>query len=586
MDSLPLECPECGERFSRESSFCPQDGQSLLETGASTPPFDADKPDPSTSGSPSFDDNTAEDDFDEGISAERAPQVPLVLPPPPARPAPQKDPLLGALVGSYRVDGILGQGGMGRIYRAVHTEIGKLVAIKVLRTEVAGDNEANMRFIREARSTSAIGHPNIVDVLDFGALPDGRSYFVMELLEGGSLYQVIQQLGPLKPRRALRMVERLASALQAAHTRGIIHRDLKPGNVFVCGNINRSSEVKLLDFGIAKIADATVRLTVVGSIFGTPQYMAPEQCIGADVDHRADIYALGIMLFEMLTGRPPFDDPVPVEVLIQQRSSPVPSLPQELAALEPLLQRVLAKDPADRYQSMTEFGVALEDASDALSAPPQSSGASPALSPAPAPEHPVSHYPAAQPSHPGAVDNVPAPLGPPNSAAAAPAQSVPGMARTLAFNYNDPPPGVAAPAPYSSEPSAPAPQAQSPGLAAPPPATAPRSTSRGRIALLVLGALSVVVFGAFLVITFASSIEEIAPHAMPLAPAALITVTTQPAGAQLYSGETLLGNTPCPISRPTVDQAFRISLPGYVDAAFTLGPASPDVHPVVLAPSP
>lgn len=496
-------------------------------------------------------------------AAPRVPsRIPSALPAPPLQP-PKQDPLLGALVGSYRVEGVLGQGGMGRIYRAVHTQLGKVVAIKVLRSEVAGDGEANARFIREARSTSAIGHPNIVDVLDFGALEDGRSYFVMELLEGGSLYHVIKQLGRIEPRRALRMIERLASALQAAHTRGVIHRDLKPGNVFVCGDIQRSSEVKLLDFGIAKIADATVRLTVAGSIFGTPQYMAPEQCIGSEVDHRADIYALGILLFEMLTGAPPFDDRVAVEILIKQRSSPVPNLPAELAALDPLIQRVLAKEPDARYQSMSEFGIAVEDASDALNAPPQA-----------------------------------APQTPPEPVA-------PERARTVGFNY-EAPPADAAPAPYANVQPAPPqlapthpanvpPAAQHGSAMAPPtpvlqpapPTNAPSSTSRGRIALLIMGALSVIVIGAGLVITFASPAEDVAPRAVPLAPAAaLINVTTQPTGAQVFSGQTLLGVTPCPIPRPTSERAFRVSLSGHADAAFNLGPTSPGVHNVILVPSP
>ncbi|MFK8003819.1 MAG: serine/threonine-protein kinase [Polyangiales bacterium] len=557
MDTLPLECPECGERFPQESSFCPHDGQALVGAGASTLMYDGDPSgghaaEESFVGAPS---RVTEENPSGGFGGEhtdeappRVPsRIPSVLPAPPLQP-PKQDPLLGSLVGSYRVEGVLGQGGMGRIYRAVHTQLGKVVAIKVLRAEVAEDGEANARFIREARSTSAIGHPNIVDVLDFGALEDGRSYFVMELLEGGSLYHVIKQLGRIEPPRALRMIERLASALQAAHTRGIIHRDLKPGNVFVCGDIHRSSEVKLLDFGIAKIADATVRLTVAGSIFGTPQYMAPEQCIGSEVDHRADIYALGILLFEMLTGAPPFDDRVPVEILIKQRSSPVPHLPRELAALDPLIQRVLAKEPDARYQSMSEFGIAVEDASDALNAPQ-----------------------AAEPV-------------------------APERARTVGFNYEAPPTDVAAPAPYANVQPASAPANAPPvashasALAPPTPAVQPArpSSSRGRIALLIMGALTVILIGAGLVITFASPTEDVAPRAVPLAPAAaaLINVTTQPAGAQVFSGQTLVGVTPCPIPRPAADQAFRVSLSGHVDATFSLGPASSDVHSVVLVPSP
>ena len=304
MDSLPLECPECGNRYPRGSRFCPHDGEALLETGAKTLLFDAvGKTNPRAQNpakvpgpvSPEFGDSTTPDDYTEEYTHVEAPRVPSRVPsvlPPAPRASKEPETLVGSTVGPYRVEGLLGQGGMGRIYRAVNIELGKQVAIKVLRIEAAQDSEANTRFIREARATSALGHPNIVDVSDFGALEDGRAYFVMELLEGASLHQVIQRLGRLEPSRALRMIERLASALQAAHTRGIVHRDLKPGNVFVCGDIQRSEQVKLLDFGIAKVANATIRLTIAGSIFGTPQYMAPEQCIGAEVDHRAEAEAV------------------------------------------------------------------------------------------------------------------------------------------------------------------------------------------------------------------------------------------------------------------------------------------------------
>ncbi|MBA3950200.1 MAG: serine/threonine protein kinase, partial [Acidobacteria bacterium] len=262
---------------------------------------------------------------------------------------------LGTLVGNYRLDRILGRGGMGTVYSGEHVYIKKPVAVKVLHPQFARYTEAVNRFLREARAASSINHPNIVDVTDFGLLGDGLVYFVMEYLDGKSLEDIIEREGAVELHRALNIANQMALALEAAHKMGVIHRDLKPDNVMLLARPGRRDLVriahedhlsdamvtereeswdfvKLLDFGIAKvlIPDELTAETVQGAVFGTPEYMSPESARGEDVDHRADIYSLGIILFDMLTGRPPFEAQAANEVLQMQIHRPPPS-PREFA---------------------------------------------------------------------------------------------------------------------------------------------------------------------------------------------------------------------------------------------------------------
>jgi eukaryotic-like serine/threonine-protein kinase len=298
-------CPSCGARFSNDGAFCPHDGS----------------------------------------ATEELPEEPT------------GDPLLGAVIdGRYQVEARIGEGGMGIVYLAIHTVLGKRLALKVLRGEMARDADVVQRFIQEAQTASSIGHPNIVDINDFGRLPDGAVYFVMEYLDGEALTDLIGRGGSLPMREAILIIQQIASALGAAHARGIVHRDLKPDNVFI---LRRQGEpvVKVLDFGIAKVGGAGAKLTRTGMVFGTPHYMSPEQAAGQGVDGRTDIYALGIIMYEMFTGRVPFDADTFMGILSKHMfESPIPpgniSDGRQLGALEDVILHALAKKPEQRYPDM------------------------------------------------------------------------------------------------------------------------------------------------------------------------------------------------------------------------------------------
>jgi len=229
---------------------------------------------------------------------------------------PQPDLLIGQTIGNYLVTQKLGEGGMGSVYLAEHPSIGKKVALKVLHSEFSTDQEVTARFFHEAKAVNDIGHPNIVDIVDFGILQAGGGreqlvYFIMEYLAGVTLSQLIRAEAPLPPERVLGIGLQVADALSASHKCGIVHRDLKPDNIILLQRGSERDFVKLLDFGIAKLTGGSAmgsHRTRTGIVMGTPAYMSPEQCEGRNdkVDWRTDVYALGIVLYEMLTGRVPF----------------------------------------------------------------------------------------------------------------------------------------------------------------------------------------------------------------------------------------------------------------------------------------
>jgi serine/threonine-protein kinase len=229
----------------------------------------------------------------------------------------------GMDVGGYQVDGELGRGGMGIVYSATHPVIGKRVAIKVLKRSLSQNPASVERFLQEARAVNQIGHPNIIDIFAIGKLADGRSYLVMDLLDGEPLRARLKR-GPLHVREAAQVIDEIASALAAAHAKGFIHRDLKPDNVFLVAHPGRV-DIKLLDFGLAKLlpsAGQRAFRTATGAQLGTPDYMSPEQLRGSDVDGRADVYSLGVMAIEILTARRPrrysdgsFDGGTPAQLL-------------------------------------------------------------------------------------------------------------------------------------------------------------------------------------------------------------------------------------------------------------------------------
>ena len=270
--------------------------------------------------------------------------------------------MIGDAFGNYRVVAQLGSGSMGAVFLAQHTRIARQVAIKLLAPELVRDQQVLQRFFNEARATSLIRHPGIVDVFDCDVDAAGRPYIVMEHLEGETLASRMRRAGKLHWSAASLIARRVADALGAVHASGIVHRDLKPENVFLVGNgRDPTAAVKVLDFGVAKLftADPGARLTMRGALLGTPEYMSPEQCAGAEVDHRADVYALGCILFHTLTGSPPFVASSIRELVVAHRFRSPPSAltncPDLPVWLNDLLAAMLAKEPDRRPPSMREI---------------------------------------------------------------------------------------------------------------------------------------------------------------------------------------------------------------------------------------
>jgi len=310
------QCPACKREMKEHLLFCPFDGQALVST-------------------------------------------------------PAQDHFLGSILDDkYRIEEKIGEGGMGKVYRAVHIHMDNTVAIKILHPHMASDATALERFRREARAAAHIRHPNAVVVTDFGVAKDsGIAYLVMEFLEGVELRAKMKEQKQLDYEESFHIVQQTCSALQAAHAKGIIHRDLKPDNIWLLASEEGQARVKVLDFGIAKLKSSadTGTLTQQGMIVGTPYYMSPEQCKGEELDARSDIYSLGIILYEMLTGQVPFQASTPVGVVLKHANEP-PRPPRELREGIPLtvqdvILRALKKLPEERQDSAIqlaqEFEVAL-----------------------------------------------------------------------------------------------------------------------------------------------------------------------------------------------------------------------------------
>ena len=280
--------------------------------------------------------------------------------------APSEETQIGkVLAGKYRLDAYLSRGGMGSVYRATHLMLEKPVALKVIKPELVGSSEFARRFQREARAATSLNHPNIVAVYDLGQAEDGTLYIAMELVDGPSLKDAIRKSGPMDPIRIVRLMRQVLGALALAHRNHIVHRDLKPQNIMLATDRDGNEIAKLVDFGIAKTFDDRTQLTSTGFAIGTPQYMAPEQASGSDVDGRSDLYSLGIILYEMLVAEVPFDDPSTPAILVKHLTeTPMrPSLRRKDVAvhrgLEDIAVRCLEKDPSKRYQSAEEMAQAM-----------------------------------------------------------------------------------------------------------------------------------------------------------------------------------------------------------------------------------
>ncbi len=276
------------------------------------------------------------------------------------------DPLIGKVLGeAYQILRLVGEGGMGRVYEAKHLRLkDRRFAIKVLHRELARDPDVVARFQREAESASSIGHPNVIDVYDVHRTPDGIPYIVGEFLEGQEFGGELEKSGKVDVPMAVHVTRQVCRALAAAHRKGIVHRDMKPENVFLV-DVDGALAVKVIDFGISKAGQAgKTNLTKTGMIMGTPAYMAPEQARGDKVDSRADIYAVGAMLYHAVTGRKPFESDDPAStlslVLTEEPARPHKLNNQIPEALELVIQRAMAKEPQDRFQTMEELDAALE----------------------------------------------------------------------------------------------------------------------------------------------------------------------------------------------------------------------------------
>jgi serine/threonine-protein kinase len=317
-------CPECGQRYSVDARFCPFDG-SELEV----------------------------EEWD-----------------------PESDKLVGQTIDNrYRVLAAIGEGGMGTVYKVRHATLERLFAMKVLRKDMARE-ELAQRFTREAKAAASVHHPGVVEITDFGRLPDKRPYFVMELLEGSSLIAMLHGRRSIEPALACAIAAKIARAVGAAHAIGIVHRDLKPENIFVREPSLGAVEVKVVDFGAAMVIGAS-RITKTGIVYGTPHYMSPEQAAGQQLDHRADIYALGVLFFEMLVGAVPFEADTYMEVLRKHMMEPPPRPSAFATGVTPAVDKVilnaLAKKVDDRYLTMESFANAIDKA--ALTLTPEFKGA-------------------------------------------------------------------------------------------------------------------------------------------------------------------------------------------------------------------
>ena len=279
------------------------------------------------------------------------------------------DPNIGKLLdGKYRIDAFISGGGMGAVYRATHVMLGKTVAVKVIRNELVTSDDVVRRFQREARAASTLDHPNIVTVYDLGQADDGTLYIAMEFIDGRSLKETIRREGPLSPDLVVDILRQVAAGLGVAHEKQIVHRDLKSQNLMLTNGADGHVVVKLVDFGIAKTFDEPAQLTEVGFVLGTPHYMSPEQAAGQPVDHRADIYSLGVILYEMLVGDVPFSEASTTSILVKVVTE-APQPPSRRRAdltvpayLEAIAMKCLEKDPDKRFQSADELAAALEPA--------------------------------------------------------------------------------------------------------------------------------------------------------------------------------------------------------------------------------
>lgn len=519
-DTHTARCPQCGQSFTSTVKMCPNDGTVLEHTA----------------------------------------------------PSPTESQLGKVLDGKYRLDSFLSQGGMGAVFKATHVMLGKTVAVKLINQDLVASAEVVRRFQREARAATALNHPNIVSVYDLGQTPEGTLYIAMEFVDGPSLKSAIQNGGPVGPARAVALLRQVASALAVAHRAKIVHRDLKPHNIMLARQDGREV-VKLVDFGIAKTFDESTQLTMDGDAIGTPHYMAPEQAEGRNVDTRSDLYSLGVIVYEMLTGQVPFNDSSTAAILVKHlREIPErPSLRNPGGRIPPELEAIalkcLEKDPAARFQSAEEFSAALEKA--ALAIP----GADPAMQ-----ADATIRMPTA--SGAAAADEATMPMkatGSAPSPATAATVVAPVAAAAAAVRTERPaPPLPARPGRSDTRPTAVPP----PGSPIPAAATASRSRSSNVGLVLGFVAVAVVLGAAGYYMNRQPAVDQAATAADTLAPAAV------PAAAQQADATPPVPAEPPPppaaAQAPAAGPQAAASAPAGTAPARTDGPA---VTPRAPAPA-
>lgn len=434
----------------------------------------------------------------------------------------RRDPLIGTVLdGRYNVEKVLGEGGMGLVYKATHTTLGKTLAVKVLRPEVSKNEEIVARFRQEAQSASAIGNQHIIDISDFGSLPDGSTYFVMEFLTGKSLTEALKEGFDVK--RTINVAKQLCNALGSAHEIGVVHRDMKPDNVQLIERGGSRDFVKVLDFGIAKVGGAGSKLTQAGQVFGTPHYMSPEQCAGTNVDHRTDIYALGVILYEMACGFVPFDADNLMGILTKHlyeepiRPTELPPPTNVSPALEAVIMKCLAKKVDQRYQSMADVLADLDAISFGLTpmAVAEQVSRNTAMANLAAREATTGMTVSmGEPVVPTTKPIIPIMIGLVALALVGGGVSMMMGGDKAGDDVNVVAPAVAAPAPLPAPAPAPAP------VAAPEPVVAAAGETTGR----------------------------------------KVTISSEPAGAEVYMNGSLLGNTPFVLEKPTGSDRIEIEL--------------------------
>jgi serine/threonine-protein kinase len=467
---------------------------------------------------------------------------------PPSVPPP--DPLVGrTLDGRYRIESVLGEGGMGLVYRARHAMLNKPLAIKVLKPEVSKDAEVMQRFQQEAQSASAIGSQHIIDISDFGALPDGSTYFVMEFLDGVSLTKALEMERPMRTERIVRVGKQICEALGAAHERSIVHRDLKPDNIYLVKRGHDTDFVKVLDFGIAKVGGASSKLTKAGQVFGTPHYMSPEQCAGANVDQRTDIYALGVILYEMASGRVPFDADNLMGILTKHMYEK-PIAPHELPppvevspGLEAVIMKCLEKSTEARYHTMADVAADLDaiaggatpravvDAVDRASMPQRADGTGRMINPTT--NSAIAMGVGEAPAVPEPKSKLPMILG------VVGLLVVIGLGGGLYVGTRPPPATVAPPTTVAIAPP--------PTVATPPPPTTTAESGTGTG-------------------TGTAPPPSTAPAVAP------VHITSTPEGAEVLINGALVNTTPCDFPRPTGSEIVQLTVrsAGYQDRTIAL----------------